>query len=293
MKKIFEYIRKSFFLRNILLAVCLLIVGTYVVSLMLNLFTRHGQKQIVPSFIGLSVDEARNEASNADLELIVIDSLFIPKSKPGSIVDQSPRADMGVKSGRKVFLTINSFRPKMAEVPYVSGFSLRQAKNKLESSGFEIDQIIYQSDIATNNVLSQSWNGQRIGKGSKVMAELGSAITLTVGRDSISPMPMVPKLIGLTLREAKSRLWEIGFNLGAVEYELGTEPDDYDRAKIYKQIPLQEARNNFGSRVSVWLTMDNDRVTNSSRNADKEARKEIKTDDDISEEQMLKALGVE
>lgn len=295
MKKIITYIRENFLLRNILLAICLVIIATYIIGLLLNLFTRHGQKHMVPSFIGMTIDEAVSAAKSGDLELFVVDSLYIPKGKPGSVIDQSPKADMGVKSGRKVFLTINSFRPKMEVIPYVAGFSLRQAKNRLESKGFEIGQLIYQSDMATNNVLKQSFEGKSIHKGDQVKAELGSAITLTVGRDSVSSMPMVPKLIGLTLREAKSRLWEIGFNVGEQRYEQNIKPDDYDVAVIYKQSPSQEARNDYGSKVSLWLTSDKNKASEYSRKADTEARKEVKViqEDENSDEEMLKAFGIE
>lgn len=290
MKKIVTYIRESFLLRNLLMAICVIIVVSYVVSLMLNLFTRHGQKHAVPNLIGMTVNEAQDMVSKADLEFVVIDSLFVPKSKPGSIVDQSPKAEMGVKSGRKIFITINSLRPKTEEIPYVAGFSLRQAKNKLESKGFEIEQLIYQPDMATNNVLSQSWNGKRIGANDHIKAELGSAITLIVGRDSIAPMPMVPKLIGRTLREAKSRLWENGFNVGEIKYEIGIKPDDYDTALIYKQMPSQEARNQFGSNVDLWFTASIDKVSQASKQSDIDARRRVEV---IDEDELIENLTID
>lgn len=292
MKKILAYIQSHFLLRNILLAICFVIVFTYFISIMLNVFTRHNQKYSVPNFIGMSIEQAREASKNASLDLIISDSLYMPKSKPGTILDQSPKAEMGVKSGRKIFLTINSLRPKTDVIPYVAGFSLRQAKNKLESRGFEIQKLIYVNDMATNNVISQSWNGTKIAKGSTLKAELGSGITLTVGRNARSAIPIVPKVIGKTLREAKSALWEIGFNLAEAKYDHGIAPEDYDRARVFKQTPLQDSRSDYGSRVTLWLTLDEKRITNYSKQADIESLKEM-TVDTIDEQEMLQALGID
>lgn len=108
-QRAFDYIRKNILLRNITLAVCLGIILYFFVNLGLNLYTRHGQKYIVPTMIGHSVDEARQMAKKGDLRLEIIDSLYMPRQKPGTIIDQSPKPGMGVKSGRRVFLTINAF----------------------------------------------------------------------------------------------------------------------------------------------------------------------------------------
>lgn len=291
-KKILRYIRNNFLLRNIVLALSFVLVFAYVTSLILNMCTRHGQKYSVPDFVGVTLERAAEMSKEAELQLVVIDSLYVPKQAPGTILDQSPKASMGVKSGRKIFLTINAFRPRTEIIPYVAGFSLRQAKGKLESKGFDIDQLVYRSDIATNNVLSQSWNGKPVNQGSLIKAELGSGITLVVGREDGAPMPVIPKVVGLTLREAKSRLWEIGFNIGDVKYDSGIKPEEYDKARIYKQTPGQEARNDYGSRVTVWLTVDGGKLTKQSRESDEKARLET-TIEEVDETKMLEELGIE
>ncbi|MEF9949815.1 MAG: PASTA domain-containing protein, partial [Mucinivorans sp.] len=80
---------------------------------MLNIFTRHGQQYIVPDMIGLAVDQTDELTSQADLEIVVIDSLFVPGEKAGAILDQDPKPTARVKSGRKVFVVVNAISPKM------------------------------------------------------------------------------------------------------------------------------------------------------------------------------------
>ena len=100
----------------------------------------NGQKLIVPTMIGHTVAEAETMAAKDELRLEIIDSLYMPKQKPGMILDQSPKPGMGVKSGRRVFFVVNASRPRTDMIPFVTGYSLRQAKNMLETKGFEIEK---------------------------------------------------------------------------------------------------------------------------------------------------------
>lgn len=284
LKKIFETIKNNVVLRNLVIALCAIILAIFLVNLLLNIYTRHGQKLSVPNFTGMTVAEAQSAATAMNLRLEVIDSLYMAKSAPGAILDQNPKAGMHVKSGRGVFLTINSFRPKMEVIPYVTGFSLRQAKNKLESRGFEIEKLVYKTDIATNNVLEERFAGQLITASSETSAELGSGVVLTVGVDRLAPLPRVPKLVGLTLREAKSRLWEVGLNLGSVRNDPDVTAENIDDAKVYRQTPGQQSRSEYGAAINLFLTSDNTKVSSGIKESDAEAVKVVKEEEDTGGE---------
>lgn len=265
----YDTIKGHFLLRNIVLAVCFTIVGVGIVSLLLNLYTRHGQRYEVPDLMGSTVDSAQMVAHRSgSLELVVIDSIYMPKFRPGTIIDQSPKVGSSVKSGRKVFITINAMNPKMEVVPYVTGFSLRQAKNMLEGKGFEIDKLVYRNDLANNNVLSQSVGGKVIGDGQNLKVPLSSKVTLVVGRNNDTPMPVTPKVVGLSLRQAKSRLWEIGLNVGEIKVDGDISAGNMDGAKVYRQNPNQLTRADYGSRVTLWVTDDNSKIVDGSRKSD-------------------------
>lgn len=268
----YDTIRGNVLLRNLVMALCLGIILYFVVNLILGIYTRHGQKFIVPSMIGHTVSEAETMGAQGDLMLEVIDSLYMPKQKPGMILDQSPKPGMGVKKGRRVFLTVNAFRPRTDVIPYVTGYSLRQAKNMLETKGFEIEKLVYRSDMATNNVLDELYKGKSVTQASRTEAELGSGITLVVGVNHSSPLPRIPKVIGLTLREAKSRLWEVGLNVGNVKYDSGINGPEIEDARVYRQEPNQQSRTDFGGKISLWLTLDTQKIASSSKNSDAAAR---------------------
>lgn len=274
-KRLINKISNHFLLRNIVLSICAIIVFVYLVSVALNLFTRHGQRYSVPDFIGKTLDQAVPMTQDADLELVVIDSLFVAGMTPGTIIDQSPEPTSSVKSGRKVFLVINSVNPRSEVIPYVTGFSLRQAKNLIEGKGFEIKRLIYRPDMANNNVIGQSYNGKDIVRGSTLKATLGEGITLVIGRSASAPMPNVPKVVGLSVREAKSRLWEVGLNVGEVRRDADVTETNLADAKVYKQNPGQQIRLDYGSNVDLYISTKIDRVIDGSRKSDVDARKTV------------------
>ena len=168
----------------------------------MQLGTRHGQHRTVPDFTGLALDDAGRLAQRNSLELRVNDSLFVPAYDGGVVLDQLPHEGTQVKGGRTVYVTINSFSQKKVEVPYVAGRSLRQAKNMLEIAGLEIDRLVYQPDMATNYVLEQRVDGRPIEAGTKRQIEMGSGVTLYVGVAEGDSVVVVPKVIGVSLREA-------------------------------------------------------------------------------------------
>lgn len=282
-KRVIRYIANNFLLRNTIFAICGILVFLFIVNMWMAVSTRHGERLIVPQFTGKTIAQIRSTADSLELNLVVIDSIYFGGLAPGEILDQVPKAKSTVKSGRKIFLTINAERPRMAYIPYVTGFSLRQAKNVLENQGFQISKISYVSDIATNNVLGQMYNGRQISGENQVKAELGQGVVLTVGRNSSSPLPLVPKTIGLTLREAKSRIWEMGLNVGDIKVDNTIKGSDIDKGRVYRQIPNQQMRADYGAPVTLYLSLDNRKITDGSNVSDKEARNFAEIDTTLTE----------
>ena len=258
--------------RNVVLAVCAIIVFVFIVNLLLSLFTRHGQVHEVPDLSGLSVEEAVQAGKGASLRIEINDSLYVPAYPGGIILEQNPSAGAKVKSGRRVFVTINSFRQKMVEIPYVTGYSLRQAKNNLEMAGLGIDKLIYRSDLATNYVLEERYNGKLISSGSKLEAEVGSGVTLVVGKGTDAEPQSVPRLVGFSAREAKSRLWEAGFNVGKISYEEGVTLLNEKNARVRTQSPGVGTRREYGTSVSFTLSLDEEQIEKGRADAERAAK---------------------
>lgn len=271
-----ERTMKQTVIRHLILAASLLVIGLFLVQVLLGIFTRHGRYREVPEMVGLSLDEATELAArNGGLRIEVSDSLFVPIYDGGVVLEQNPKAGTEVKNGRRIFVTVNSYRQKMVEIPYVTGFSLRQAKNNLESVGLEIERLEYVEDIATNYILSQKFSGRTIEEGQKIEAEIGSGITLVVGRgeDEEKSRVAVPRVVGMTLYEAKSRLWDSGLNVGRITSDEGVNQLNERNARVYVQSPAQGVVTSLGSGVALSLSLDDERINRGVTSADEDARR--------------------
>ena len=241
-------------------------------SILMSVITRHGTHRTVPDFMGVRIADAERIAKNERLDIIINDSLFVPAYEGGVVLDQLPKGGVEVKAGRKVYVTINSFREKMVEVPYVAGRSLRQAKNMLEVAGLGIEKLVYEEDIATNYVLAEIVEGREMTRDTKVEIEMGSGVVLKVGVEPDRNTTIVPKTIGQSLQSAKSRLWEQGLNVGKVNFDEGVNLLNQKDARVYRQSLNHNATTSLGATVDLWLTLDEKAVEKSSQASDKQAR---------------------
>ena len=249
-----------------------LVVIILLSSILMNVITRHGTHRTVPDFMGVKIADAQRIADDERLDIIINDSLFVPAYEGGVVLDQLPKGGVEVKAGRKVYVTINSFREKMVAVPYVAGRSLRQAKNMLEVAGLGIEKLIYEEDIATNYVLAEIVEGKEMSKESKVEIEMGSGVVLKVGVEPDRNTTIVPKAIGQSLQTAKSRLWEQGLNIGKVNFDEGVNLLNQKDARVYRQSLNHNATTTLGASVDLWLTLDVKAVEKNSQASDKQAR---------------------
>ena len=248
--------------------------------------TRHSARRTVPDFSGVPYEEAERMAAERNLKLHINDSLFVPAYDGGVVLDQLPAGGTEVKPGRTVYLTINSYRQKSVEVPYVAERSLRQAKNMLEIAGLEIAELVYKPDMATNYVLEQWCNGKKMERGDRIEMEMGSGVTLCVGAEE-DVATVVPKIIGLSLESAKSRLWESGLNVGAVNFDKGINRLNREHAQVCAQGITAGVRRPLGTKVSLELTLDSVRVATAGKAADDALKRmidEMKDDEDAEPE---------
>ncbi|MCI9244317.1 MAG: PASTA domain-containing protein [Alistipes sp.] len=269
---------------NLLLIAAIILAMAVVAHVVMQIGTRHGSRRTVPDFSGVQLLEAQRLARRHDLKLQINDSLFVPAYEGGIVLDQLPKGGVEVKPGRTVYLTINSFRQKMVPVPFVADRSLRQAKNMLEIAGLEIAQLIYRPDMATNYVLDEYFGRQRITETTRVEAEMGSGVTLYVGVQPGHNVTVVPQIIGLSLRDAKSRLWELGLNVGKVAFDDGINLLNQKDAHVYMQSPKAERHVVLGAKVDLQLTLDGQKVTARLRDAEEQAAEAFMERQRIAEE---------
>ena len=260
MKKGFtELIKSNYVLRNVILAVSIVLIIITTSFVFLDIYTKHAEKYTVPNLSGMTMIEAEEAVHEMNSRLVIIDSLFLPNQKAGAVLEQNPKPGSFVKSNRRILLTVNTMTPKRITIPYVAGYSLRQAKNRILGMGLGISKIIFQEDIATNNVIAQKYNGKEITKEtSDQTIEIGENLELIVGVRPDAALIKTPTLIGLSIAQAKSILWERGLNVGKVIIENDIDHSNMHDAAVYSQtynpLHLLEHGNTVGFSVTIDKT---------------------------------------
>ncbi len=245
------------FFKNLFYAFLLSVFLILFVLIWLRFYTRHGQKKEVPDFYGLTIDECLPLIKKEHFVLVVQDSVYTREVPPGSIVEQNPVAGSMVKKGRKIFLIINAIHPEVVPVPYVVGYSLRQAKALLESNGFQTGNLKYVPDIAINNVLKETYEGRELKPGDSLVK--GVPVDLVLGKGLSNEKTPLPDFTGMTMEKAEQVIISAALNKGAMVFDSTVHSaDDSLAAFVWRQSPVYQ-EDEFvpvGSSVYLWLTLD-------------------------------------
>ena len=251
--------KKSFLnnwiVRNVLLAIVLVIAFVLLTNVFLSLITQHNREISVPDFTNMTLAEARQVASKAGVKVLMTDSVYVKRLKPGVVYLQTPNPGDHVKRGRRIRVTINTTVPKEVSMPSLVGYSMRQAKAELVRSGLVLGRLIYVRDIATNNVLRQQRGGVDIKAGTRLAS--GTTINLVVGLSPNDNMTYVPKLIGKQYLHATDLTQESSLNVGKLHFDetVKTYADSVS-AFVYQQRPSGSEKVRMGSEVTMSLSLD-------------------------------------
>lgn len=131
-----------------------------------------GRPVEIPDVRGDSEADATEELEDAGLKVEIAPTRVHSDEDKGDVVKQSPAQNKTVAEGDTVTLTISK-GPPMVEVPDVTGMSVDEAKEELESAGFEVDEDRGLLGIFGDTVKKQSVDG-----GDK--APKNSTITITI-----------------------------------------------------------------------------------------------------------------
>ena len=253
--------KKSFFsnwiVRNLLIALAVVVVLIVGAMIFLNRVTQHGKELSVPDFSNLSVQEAEYVASQAGMRVEVTDSVFVKRMKRGAVYRQNPAPGSKVKEGRRIVLTINAVNAKKVTMPDLVGLSLRQAKAELMSRGLVLNRLVYVQDMATNNVLRQLKGNREIEPGTMIDSE--SSIDLVLGLNDIDNQTYVPDVTGLKNMSAVEAMFDHSLNIKDLKFDDTVKDyDDSLNAMVFRQVPepSDSVSVAMGEEVMLYLTVD-------------------------------------
>ncbi len=248
----------NWFTKHLYMAIAAVAIVVYALFSMLDIITRHNKELEVPSFGGMSIEQAQAVADANHMRLEITDSVHIVKMAPGAIYKQNPVAGSKVKKNRRILLTINANTPKMVKMPSLVGHSLRQAQSELSSSQLKVGRLIYERDLATNNVLEQLYKGKPIEPGAELECE--SVIDIKLGLNEADSVAIVPDLSGKPYSIIKDYLIDNSLNLGKVYFDntVQTLQDSLAAFAYRQEVAIGEGKSSpsYGAAVSVYFTLD-------------------------------------
>ena len=244
---------------NILVAIGVIVLLFVIFMLSLNWITRHGSSKTVPAVTGKKIDDAQKLLADKGFNIVLQDSVYYDSLPAGFVIKQFPEADQVVKVNRDVYVIINRFVAPDVSMPNLLGSTYRNAQFTLEKLGLHIGDTSSRVDFAKNSILEMSLNGNELKPGDKV--KVGSRIDLVFARGLGNEDISVPKLVGLSLAEARIKLEAIGFDI-SLEPISQANIRDMESAYIWQQNPESRTpdgvprRIRAGQAITVWLQVE-------------------------------------
>jgi serine/threonine-protein kinase len=170
----------------------------------------------VPALVSLAPEEARGILDKSGLHYM-LDSTgdYSNEVAAGRILSQYPLHGTEVKKGRRVWVKISKGF-KSVEVPSLRGLSLRQAEISLQQAGLSLGRVrrVRHGTVPSGAVIGTSPPAHTtLEKGREVHIDLSD------GGEATSSGAGMPRLLGLSLAQAKAQVKKLNLSVGKITYK--------------------------------------------------------------------------
>ena len=201
------------FIRIILSIIGMIVVFSIVAEyIVMPAYTRQNQNRIMIDIKNRNLDDVIKILKSENYRYEISDTLYTNKFKLGTIVDQYPKPNTRVKSGRTVRLKIAQPEKSVA-IPNLIGQSRRSAELELNQMGLLIDTVYaeYNPEYPNGTI---AWQYPKAGDRRKK----GMGIQITVSKGMPPNFFQVPNLIGLSINQAKDLIFKSRLKVGKISY---------------------------------------------------------------------------
>ena len=213
--------------------------------------TEETVKVKVPSFLGLSMEKAKERAQHHSLKAeFEYDDNIDDEVKEDDLVVIKQQYDSGkeVEEGATVLLTLGmdeaSTQPERIEVPVLMNYTEEQAQQILEQAGLKMKKIYADSStVKENYVIRQNPTAGSI-------VDKGFTVTVTISRGV--KQVRVPSLSGLTQEAAERELKNVGLKLGSVSSGYS---GSVGIGEVIEQNPASGTSVDQGTAVSIVISL--------------------------------------
>lgn len=205
-----------------LLALILLVGAGYMLvdRVIMPSYARHNVAITVPNVNELPIEEAQLQLEALNLQAQVESGRYNPNLPRNIVVDQNPKANMSVKPGRRVYLTINTGSTPEVTVPSIEGISLTEAQNQLFAAGLRAEKSDIRPDsipFKYKNIVTRQYPAPG------TVLEEGSRVRIWYSTGLGNNYSTVPNVVGMTVREARRTL--LSLKLRSIVLPAGDYPE--------------------------------------------------------------------
>lgn len=175
-----KYITSRVFFAQVLAAIAIVAVVTYLFFHWITFITNHGAEITVPDLARLTPEQIEEKLDALDLSYEIIDTVDYQSDFPKlTIVQQEPTAGSKVKGGRTIYIKLNASTFTKVAIPDLIEKTYRQAVPTLKAAGLEEGTITYVPYLGKDMVLKMMMDGKEVKPGQKVLK--ASKIDLVLG----------------------------------------------------------------------------------------------------------------
>ena len=175
--------RHPILIHSALIVAALIALG-YIALLFIDVFTSHGQQVQVPDVRNMPLEKAIEILDDAGLRWEISDSsTFHENYKPGTVIDQDPKAKSYIKKIRIIYLNVNAMHAPIIPLPKLVDLPGRQGVAMLKAMGFKhVDLDSVPSEMG-GLILQVTVDGHNVAPNTAV--SVNSQIKIIVGDGSI------------------------------------------------------------------------------------------------------------
>ena len=221
-------------------------------KVLMPLYVKRGEASILPTVVGMNVDQAISVLKQAGYDPIKYETRFDEKLKEGTIIRQTPEGGDETKPGRKVYLIISGGK-EMVVMPDLLGKNLRDARYLLVHANLDVGKtdMEFTDSIAAGIVIRQSPP-----KGTSV--NTSQKIDIVVSQGPRAGRIAVPDLTNLTPNEAVIALGKLNLGLGK---QTPIQKPDTKLGVISDQAPKPGELVVVGTMIDVFVVQAAPTVT--------------------------------
>lgn len=249
------------FILNLLGILAFLLFVIFATISWLRIYTHHGEKIEVPSYVDTHISDARHDAERKSFQLIVNDSVHIVGEPGGIIQNQNPKGGAEVKKNRKIYVMTTKYQADQVDLASVYplwGQDYDTKLKQLQQLAIACEIKEYRYDLTNGTILEIWHNGKKIidrqMNPESYKIDRGSKLQMVVSSPQ-GGAHIVPNLVGKTVSESRFVLQTERLTLGAITYANDLGVDNEDAAIIVSQTPPADGTTTLPTGTPVNVTV--------------------------------------